>query len=86
MPRPPFFELPRTASGRAFLITMLYAMLAFIALYVPIAGDSPFALLFGTKMLARQVAIAFVQSLFWPVVALIAYTVAQPLLSASRKG
>jgi hypothetical protein len=64
--------LPRTRSGRALLVTGLYAALALLALYAPISYDAPFAHTFGTPDLAREAMVGFARLLFWPVVAVLA--------------
>lgn len=61
------FLLPRTRTGRALLVTFLYALLALFALHAPISRDAPFVRLFGSQDLARDAMVSFAQLLFWPV-------------------
>jgi hypothetical protein len=77
----------RSRSALALLITVLYALLAAIALYVPISPSAPFARIFGTPDMARDAVVGFVQFLFWPVGAFLLVTAAQEiatLVSAAR--
>ena len=78
------FQLPRSRTSRALLITALYSTLVFLALYAPIGPQAPFVLLFGTKALAREAIVACVQPLFWPVVALIGFTIVEPWLAPAK--
>jgi hypothetical protein len=64
--------LPRTRSGRALLVTGLYALLALLALHAPISHEAVFARTFGTPDLAREAIVGFARLLFWPVVAVLA--------------
>ena len=74
--------LPRTRSGRALLVTGLYAVLALLALYAPISHQAAFARAFGTPDLAREAMVGFARLLFWPVVAALAVHAAEPWLQA----
>jgi hypothetical protein len=74
--------LPRTRSGRALLVTGLYAVLALFALYAPISHDAAFARTFGTPDLAREAMVGFARLLFWPVVAALAVHAVEPWVHA----
>ena len=68
------FELPGLPSSRtaqAAILTSLYAVLTLFALHGPMDANAPFVKLLGSPVLARQFLVAFVQSLFWPVIALL---------------
>jgi hypothetical protein len=77
----------QSRSALALLVTLLYALLAAVALYVPISPAAPFARMFGTPDLARDAVVSFVQFLSWPVGAFLLVTAAQEiasLVSAAR--
>lgn len=80
----------RSRCALALLVTLLYALLAAIALYVPISPAAPFSRLFGTPDLARDAVVSFVQLLFWPVSVFLLATAAQDigalLAARSRRG
>jgi hypothetical protein len=82
--------LRRSRSALALLVTMLYALLAAIALYVPISPTAPFSRIFGTPDLAREAVVDFVQVLFWPMAAFLLVTaareIAQLVGARSRRG
>ena len=82
--------LRRSRSALALLVTVLYALLVAIALYVPISPTAPFSRMFGTPDLAREVVVDFVQVLFWPMAAFLLVTAAQEfaalLAARSRRG
>ena len=68
------FELPGLPSSRtaqAAILTSLYAVLTLFALHGPMAANAPFVKLLGSPVLARQFLVAFVQSMFWPLIALL---------------
>jgi hypothetical protein len=68
------YVLPRTATGQAVLVTALYGLLSFVALYAPIDPHATVVMVFGSRSEARQIMTAFVQFLFWPVVLLLVVT------------
>jgi hypothetical protein len=82
--------LRRSRSALALLITMLYALLAAIALYVPISPSAPFSRMFGTPDLAREAVVHFVHMLFWPLAVFLVITAAREigvvLTRHSRRG
>jgi len=69
-----FLALPRSRTAQAVSVTVLYCALTFFVLYAPIDPGAPFVKLFGSQSLARQTMTAFVQYLFWPLVAVLAVT------------
>ena len=69
-----FLVLPRTRTAQAVSVTVLYCALTFFVLYAPIDPGAPFVKLFGSQALARQTMTAFVQYLFWPLVAVLTVT------------
>jgi hypothetical protein len=71
--------LRRSRSALALLVTMLYALLALIALYVPISTSAPFSRMFGTPDLAREAVVDFVHVLFWPIAGFLLITAAREL-------
>ena len=68
------FILPRTHTGQAALVVALYAVLTLFVLYAPIDPHAVLVAVFGSRAQAREALTAFVQFLFWPVVALIVLT------------
>jgi len=82
--------LRRSRSALALLVTVLYALLVAIALYVPISPTAPFSRMFGTPDLAREAVVDFVQVLFWPMAGFLLVTAAQEfaalLFARSRRG
>jgi len=82
--------LRNSRSALALLVTMLYALLAAVALYVPISPSAPFSRMFGTPDLAREAVVDFVQVLFWPMAAFLLLTAAQEfaklVFARSRRG
>jgi len=66
--------IPRTRTGQAAIVTGLYCVLTLFALYGPIDPNAPFVKLLGSQSLARQVMIAFVQTIFWPLIAILGVT------------
>jgi hypothetical protein len=69
-----FLALPRSRTAQAVSVTVLYCALTLFVLYAPIDASAPFVKLFGSQSLARQTMTAFVQVLFWPLVAILAVT------------
>lgn len=69
-----FPGIPRSRTGQAAVATLLYCVLTLFALYGPIDPHAPFVKLLGSQSLARQVAIAFVQTIFWPFIAILGVT------------
>jgi hypothetical protein len=69
-----FPGIPRSRTGQAAVATVLYCALALFALYGPIDPNAPFVRLLGSQSLARQVMIAFVQTVFWPLLAILGVT------------
>ena len=69
-----FPGIPRTRTGQAAVATALYCVLTLFALYGPIDPNAPFVKLLGSQSLARQVMIAFVQTIFWPFIAILGVT------------
>ena len=53
-------------------MTGLYAVLTVFVLYGPIQPNAPLVKLLGSPALARQLMVTFVQSLFWPLIAILA--------------
>jgi hypothetical protein len=66
--------LRRSRSALALLITVLYALLAGVALYVPVSPTAPFSRIFGSPELAREAVVSFAYLLFWPVAAFLLVT------------
>jgi len=66
--------IPRSRTGQAAVATVLYCVLTLFALYGPIDPHAPFVKLLGSQSLARQVMIAFVQTIFWPLIAILGVT------------
>jgi hypothetical protein len=89
-PMPILDTLRRSRSALALLITVLYALLSAIALYVPISPTAPFSRVFGTPDLAREAVVHFVHMLFWPLAVFLLITAARELSRAlvqhSRRG
>ncbi len=79
-------RLRRSRTALALLVTILYAVLAAIALYVPIAPTAPFSRIFGTPDLARQAVVDFVQLLFWPIAGFLLVTAAREIAAAAAEG
>jgi len=52
-------------------LTGLYAVLTVFVLYSPIHPNAPLVKLLGSPALARQLMVTFVQSLFWPLIAIL---------------
>jgi hypothetical protein len=69
----------RSRSALALLVTMLYALLVAIALYVPISPTAPFSRMFGNPELAREAVVDFVHVLFWPLGIFLMVTAAQEI-------
>ena len=69
-----FLGLPRNRTAQAASVTVVYCALALFVLYAPIDPSAPLVKLFGSQSLARQSMIAFVQYLFWPLIAVLAAT------------
>ena len=69
-----FPGIPRSRTGQATLATVLYCVLTLFALYGPIDPNAPFVKLLGSQSLARQFMIVFVQTIFWPFVAILGVT------------
>jgi len=69
-----FLRLPRSRTAQAASVTILYCTLALFVLYAPIEPSAPFVKLFGSQSLAREAMTAFVQYLFWPLIAVLAAT------------
>lgn len=67
-----FSRLPRSRTAQAASVTILYCTLTLFVLYAPSEPSAPFAKLFGSPSLARQAMIAFVEYLFWPLIAVLA--------------
>jgi hypothetical protein len=68
---------------------MLYAVMAGIALYLPISPTAPFSRMFGTPDLAREAVVHFVHVLFWPLAMFLLITAARELaalLARARRG
>jgi hypothetical protein len=66
-----FPGIPRSRTGQAVVATALYCVLTLFALYGPIDPNAPFVKLLGSQALARQFLIAFVQTIFWPLIAIL---------------
>ena len=69
-----FPGIPRSRTGQAAVATVLYCVLTLFALYGPIDPNAPFVKLLGSQTLARQFLIAFVQTVFWPLIAILGVT------------
>jgi hypothetical protein len=79
--------LRRSRTALALLVTLLYALLVTIALYLPISPSAPFSRMFGTPDLAREAVVHFVQVLFWPIAFFLLVTAARELfLPPARRG
>jgi uncharacterized membrane protein HdeD (DUF308 family) len=81
--------LPRTQTGKAALVTVLYGLLAFVAFYFPIDSHATLVMVFGSRTEAREVMTAFVELLFWPVSGLLMVTAGRQCiahLAAGRRG
>jgi len=66
-----FPGIPCSRTGQAAIVTVLYCVLTLFALYGPIDPHAPFVKLLGSQSLARQFLIAFVQTIFWPLIAIL---------------
>jgi len=82
-----FLRLPRSRTAQAASVTILYCTLTLFVLYAPIEPSAPFVKLFGSQSLAREAMTAFVQYLFWPLIAVLAATALRGTYEfATRKG
>ena len=82
-----FLRLPRSPTAQAASVTILYCTLTLFVLYAPIEPSAPFVKLFGSQSLAREAMTAFVQYLFWPLIAVLAATALRGTYEfATRKG
>ena len=69
------FEFPGARSSRtaqAAILTSVYTVLTLFVLYGPIHPNAPLVKLLGSQALARQLMVTLVQSLFWPLIAVLA--------------
>lgn len=79
--------LPRTHTGQAALVVGLYAALTLFVLYAPIDPHALLVGVFGSRAQVREALTAFVQFLFWPIVALIVLTSGRAAIArALRRG
>jgi hypothetical protein len=73
--------MPRTHTGQAALVVALYAALTLFVLYAPIDPHAVLVAVFGSRTQVREALTAFVQFLFWPIVALIVLTAGRDALA-----
>lgn len=82
-----YFPFPRVRSRavQCLIVTALYALLAWFALRAPIATDAPLARALGGTEQARELAVAFVRVLIWPLGAILATNLGRDLLDGLRR-
>ena len=85
-PTAPFrFPLARSRAIQCLIVTILYALLAWFALHAPIAANAPLAHALGGAAQARELAVAFVRVLVWPLGAILAVNLGRDLLEGLRR-
>jgi len=77
--------LPRSRALQCLIVTILYAVLAWLALRAPIAADAPLAQALGGTGAAREAAVGFVRVLLWPLGGLLMLNLARDLLDGLRR-
>lgn len=70
---------------QSLLVTLLYAVLAYLALHAPIAAHAPLVRLLGTIDAVRESAVAFVRFLFWPLTGILLVNLVQDFAERLRQ-
>jgi len=79
------FLRTRSRAVQCLIVTALYALLAWFALRAPIATDAPLARALGGTDQARELAVAFVRVLIWPLGAILAANLLRDLFDGLRR-
>lgn len=79
------FGLAHSRAVQSLLVTLLYAVLAYLAMHAPIAAHAPLVRLLGTIDEVRESAVAFVRFLFWPLAGILLITLVQDLTDQLRR-
>ncbi|MCW5622346.1 MAG: hypothetical protein KIS79_14660 [Burkholderiales bacterium] len=82
---PARFGLPPSRAVQSLLVTLLYAVLAYLAMHAPIAAHAPLVRLLGTIDGVRESAVAFVRFLFWPLTGILLVNLVQDFAEQLRR-